>query len=825
MNSFIQELKLAQVSLSKRFGFVCTVALTLGLTLGALITVFNLNYLMLMKPLPYPEQQRLVAIDHDIKNESGVSGPSNNRVLPATIYGYQAHLKSDNSSFEEMAISKIDRKFLVSHNEQPSLVVLYSTPEYFSMLQANMALGRYFSIDEGLNKNAPVAVITYATWQQWFAGDANVIGSKIQLGDNSFSIIGVTADSFTQPDVFGTKAELWLPWDFNVNSQQELTNWGNSKNNIAIQAKLKKQVSLAQAQASLSSILNEELHRVFVPSNNANQQAGTARATLVPLKTRLLGDSRGRALLLMAAVIALLLIACSNVINLFYSRAAEKKRNFAIQAALGARKSHLFKAMFAETFLLTLLSCVIGLLIAAWGFELLKQLGEGQLSRLDELGLDMATILFSIFVTIILAVIFAFFSSRLVNYSALKEELQSSGKGSGLQISKLSRDILIVSQITLATLLLVGSFTVLEKAYSVVVHPLGFESSKVISFRLEAHSGLISEDAVAERKLKISAIEQQLLQLPQVDAISPSFGTPIGMSMSMAFNDSQNKNLGLIPVNFVSDNYFTLLQVPMIQGRMFTAAEISDGSPVLVLSRSAAKLVAKNAGLSVKNANVLGMKLLNGGTTVKEVIGVVEDTFDPTKSESDQGLDAFIPYSPWNMHFLIRLKESAELSKASLLKQLHQIDGNIRVSSFRSLDEIHSSALHHNKLNASVAAGLTLLALLLAGIGMYGVLSYSSQMRRYELGVRMAVGARTQEIIRLVIKDNMLPISIGIALSFVLTLVIYFFGKDTISSFNELPILPLLLTLPILVITALFASYIPLRKMLKHDPVKALRNE
>ena len=817
MNSFIQELKLAQASLYQRPGFVVTVVLTLGLTLGALITVFNLNYLLLMKPLPYPEQQSLVAIDHDIRRDDDIAAPANNRILPATIFGYQQHLRNDNSSFEQMTIINISRKFLVSHNEQPALNILYSTPEYFSMLATKMALGRYFSLDEGLNKNSAVTVITYDTWQKWFNGEANILGTKIQLGAQSFSIIGVTDESFVQPEVFGDKHQVWLPWDFNKNSSQELTNWGNSKRNIAVLAKLKKQVSVIKAQSSLSSILNTELHRTFVADTN-NQQPGTFQATLLPLETRLIGNSRGRALLLLAAVMALLLIACSNVINLFYSRAAEKQRNFAIQAALGARKSHLFKAMFAETVLLTFISGIIGLLIAAWGFELLKQLGEGQLSRLDELGLDFNTLLFSIVISLFLAMVFAFFSSRLVNYDALKEELQTSGKGSGLQISRFSRDVLIVSQIALATLLLVGSFSVLQKAYSVIIHPLGFKASNVFSISLDARAGLISEDAVQERNLKIAAIKDRLLGLPQVESMSASFGTPIGMTMSMAFSDSQSNNLGLIPVNFISENYFSLLQIPMIQGRMFTEAEIRDNSPLLVVSRSAAKLLAKNT-------NVLGMKLLNGGTTLKEVIGVVDDIYDPTKNKSDQGLDVFIPYSPWNMHFLIRIKENMALSKTSLLQQLHKIDNNLRVSNFELLTNRHQRALHHNKLNASVAAGLTLLALLLAGVGMYGVLSYGSQMRRYELGVRMALGARTQEIIRLVIKDNMLPISIGIGLSLALTVIIYLLGRDSISGLNELPILPLLITLPILVATALLASYMPVRKMLLQDPVKALRNE
>ena len=162
MSSFTQELKLAQASLSKRLGFVVTVVLTLGLTLGALITVFNLNYLLLMKPLPYPEQQSLVVIDHQTKtNIDKADSPTNHRILPATIYGYQQHLKNTASSFEKMSIFKIGQEFLTSHNEQPSLTVLYSTPEYFNMLGTKMALGRYFSSDEGLNKNNPVTVISF----------------------------------------------------------------------------------------------------------------------------------------------------------------------------------------------------------------------------------------------------------------------------------------------------------------------------------------------------------------------------------------------------------------------------------------------------------------------------------------------------------------------------------------------------------------------------------------------------------------------------------------------------------------------------------------
>jgi predicted permease len=817
MDGFIEELKLAQASLRDRPGFVLTVMLTLGLTLGALIAIFNLNYLLLMKPLPYPEQQRLVAIDN-ISTNDGLRTPDNSRLLPATVHHYQQQINKPQPLFEQMAIFKISRLFLSSHASQPRLPIIYATPEYFELLGTPMQMGRAFSQAEGFGQHNPVVVLSFAAWQQWFNGADDIVGQKIQLGETRFSVIGVTAKAFHQPEVFTTAAQIWLPWDFNDYHADELSNWNNSKRNIAAIARLKADVPLLQTQSLLNTAINDHYQRTAKNPNDNKADDSRFESPLVAFHTRLMGDSQSRALLLMASVAGLLLIACSNVINLFYSRAAEKQQTFAIQAALGARRSHLFKAMFAESLLMTVASGLLGLLVAAWGFELLKRLGEGQLSRLSELALDGTTLAFTALMAVLLAMIFALLSSRVVNYDALKEQLQSSGKGSGLQISTFARNVLVISQITLTTLLLAGAFVVLQQAYSVVSHPLGFNDDNLYSLSIDARANSDSQNAPEAKGQLINTITDKLSQLPQVQTVSPSFRGPIGVNMAMSFSDTDNNNLGFFPVNFVSKAHFKMMEVTILQGRMFTASEIKDQSKVVVVSRTAAQRFAKDG-------NALGINVFTEPGNPRKVIGIVEDTFDPNRRQDAQGKEVFLPYEPWNMHWLIKFNPHAQLSKLDLINQLTKINPSLKVARYDAIANEHQQALTHNKLNAGVAGGLTLLALLLASVGLYGVLSYSSQMRRYELGIRMALGARTGQITALVIRDNSTPIVIGIGLSMILTLLLYGLARQHIASVSDLPVLPLLMTLPVIIFTALIASYLPVRKIINEDPVKALRNE
>ncbi|WP_100644120.1 ABC transporter permease [Alteromonas facilis] len=812
MNAFLQELKIAIYSLRRRTGFVATVVLTLGITLGALVTFFNLNHVLLLKPLPYPEHERLQLTQHVMIDSNG-EATHNSPLVPGLLHTYK-----NQQSFELMTILSTGSEFLTSHHEQPRLAVTFTTPEYFELLATPMTIGRAFTQTEGLGQNNPVVILSYQSWQKWFQGDPQVLGRKITLRNTSFTIVGVAAQDFMEPEILGELSDVWAPWDFNGMDESLLKSWNNGQGNIAGFGRLNATTDEREAQAQLSNSLADAYQNFLSGIENRAELSGNIVLRFQSLKSRLLGDSHLQALLLMGSVFALLIIASANVINLFYSRAAEKQRTFAIQAALGARKRHLFTAMFAESLILTIASSLLGLVIAMWGIDLVKSLGQGQFNRLHELGLDMWAILFSLFVSIVLAAVFSLLSSSVVNYDNLKEQLQSSGKGSGLQISKQTRNLLVVSQIFLASLLLIGASMVLGQAYSVMNKSLGYDKTVMHSFSLDERVGLIEADEIARRNQMISDITTRINQLPQVAAIAPSFNTAIGYNMTMGAMDRDNNKRGSFPTNFVSSEYFQTLQIQVVEGRMFSEQEVRDNAPVAVLSRSAAEQVSQGE-------SVVGLKLTIGGGPLRTIVGVVEDVFDPVRTDEAQYHDAYLPHAPWNIHFIMRLQPGAELERQQLVTLIRDIDPGLRLANYRSFTERHDSVMLQDRITAGVAAGLSTLALLLAGTGIFGVLSYSSHMRRYELGVRMALGAKTRQISAMVIKDNMKPIGIGLALSLIVAAASYVVGQQYFGWFDGYSVSPLAITVPVILLTALLASFLPVRNVIRKDPIKALRND
>ncbi len=813
MISFVQELKISLQSLRGRPGFVATVVMTLGITLGALITFFNLNHMLLVKPLPYPDHERLQLTQHEFLDSNGQTSAVST-LVPGLLHTYK-----NQQSFEQMAILSTGSEFLTSHQEQPRLAVTFTTPEYFELLAMPMALGRAFNQSAGLDSNNPVVVLSYQSWQRWFQGSNDVIGSKLHLRNTSYTIVGVAAKDFMEPEIVADLSDVWAPWDFNGMSDNLLQSWNNGQGNIAGLGKLSADAQIQREQADLSNLLDGAYQNFVAGVENRTELSGSIRMRLEPLKARLLGDSHMQGLLLMGAVLALLVIASANVINLFYSRAAEKQRTFAIQAALGARKKHLFTAMFAESLILMVASGLLGLLLAMWGIDLVKSLGQSQFNRLHELGLDAIAVVFAVVISVVLAAVFSLLSSRVVNYDNLQEQLQSSGKGSGLQISSRSRNILVVSQIFLASLLLVGSSIVLGKAFSVINQPLGYDTSVLHSFSLDERVGLIDADEMARRDQFINDITTRILQLPQVESIAPSFNTAIGYNMTMAVIDRDNNQLGSFPTNFVASDYFRTMQVPMVEGRMFSEQEVRERAQVAILSRSAAEQVAQGQ-------SALGLKLVIGGGEVRTVVGIVDDVFDPVRDgDSNQLQDAYLPHAPWNIHFVMRTQPGADLSREQLVALIRDVNPGLRLANYRTFTDRHDRVIRQDKITAGVAAGLSLLALLLAGAGIFGVLSYSSHMRRYELGVRMALGAKARQISAMVIKDNMRPISMGLLFSVLVIALTYGIGHMHYGWFAGYSLMPLLLTLPVILLTAFLASYLPVRSVIRKDPMKALRNE
>jgi predicted permease len=799
------ELKLAANSLLKIPGFSITVITTLAITLGALICIFNLNHLLLVKSLPYPDANKLMVLEQsyleDGKTYSGAQS------APGMIVWYKQQ-----QEFSELALLRDVKGQISDHPEQPSVLASYVTSEYFSLLQPEMHLGRGISDNEGFGEHQPVALLSYDTWKNYYQSQPDIVNQKLMLGDVSYKIIGVTAKTFHAPANRNNEAiQLWLPWDF---QGLDPADWGIQTRALTGMGKLKDGITNVQAITSLSRQINEE----YITSDEA-RPGDTVGAVLTPLKQKIIGDSKNIALLLLAGVVGLLLIAITNVTNLFLSRAAEKQRVMAIQAALGAKPSHLFYSMFAESLLLCVAAGLLGLLVAGWGFVLLQELAAKQLPRITELGLDNITLAFTLLIVLTLAAIFAKLSSRVVNYAKLQSQLASSGKGSGLQVSSRTRHILIIMQVTLASLLLVGASVIIQEALKTVFQPLGYNEKNISYMRFEASKDYNSS---AQINLLTNEVKTKILQLPQVEDVARTIAPTIFQgAFSIQLKSAQQKRLGSFATSLVDRNYFDVIELPIVTGRTFTEETSSeDDINEIILSESLARHLVPNGDAIGKSFSV------GGGDKLYKTVGIVKDYYSPTNKDQTDFYRYYLSYSPFReLGLEIRLKQNGILDKQTIRTLLENINPKLRLRTLVSHAQMHDALIYRHKLAAGLTITLSALALLLAAAGIYGVLTYSIQMRRYELGIHLALGAKTHRILNMVLKESLKPVLQGLAGSLVLVGLLFLLARQQLSSMIQLDLVTMVCAMFVLLLVSYLACYLPARKVIMEDPVKALRNE
>lgn len=798
LNNFIkQDMKLALNSLLKLPGFSITAIATLAFTLAALAVVLNINYLVLTKPLPYPNADALIVTDQS----ETINGE--------TQYGFQMlsaqfHLYNDRQFIDRMAIIELAGGRIVDLKDKPFVDGLRVTPEYFSLLNTPMHLGRYFNADEGINDRQTVMVLSYHSWQQHFGSDPGIIGHYTQIDQTRYQIIGVSAAHFEPPEIFGSsRVDAFFSFPDEIST---VSHWANITSGVNGLARLKPGVSIAQANLVLGKQLNE-LYQGR-PNVVANTSIG---ASFTGLKQKIVSDSTEMALLLLAGVLTLLVIAISNLTNLFLSRAAQKHRVMAIQAALGAKPKHLFAGLFAEALLICAIACIMGLLLAAWIMVWLETDLQSLFTRLQTLSLDKVTVLASISISLGIAIVMAWLCSKQVHYATLNSQLQASGKGCSAQISTLTRNLLIASQIGFATLLLFGATSVLSPTLERLNKVVGFNTDQVYDLAVDT-----ADIDVSELRQLTGHIKQALKAQPQVKDVARST-SPLNMGWEIYLYDAQNTLLGIVSTGYFDTNSFELLQHELVDGNTFSPFEGEQVPPAeIIISESLAKRL-------FNGQSAIGQTLQTALDTPLTVVGVVKDIYVPDMRPSYAVERFYLPYRSQRLWFSVKL--NSELSRNDINNLLKTIHPSLSVSQYISLNERLAQRLQRTKLTALLTISLIMLALTLAAAGVYGVLSYSVQMRRYELGIHLSLGAHTHRVIAMVIKQSMQPVIIGIlagtgtaALSFLMM------EKFWRISFNA-EIQSVLMTIPVILTIAFIACYLPVRKVVAEDPLKALRSE
>ena len=792
-----QEFKLAFASLMKLPSFSFTVIMTLAVTLSALAVVLNINYMVLTKPLPYPEAEKLIVTDQS----ETINGE--------TQYGFQIlsaqfHLYQDKTYIDEMALMSDYGGKLKDIPSEPYIDAIQVTPEYFSLLGMPMLLGRHLNEQENVNEKQRAVVFSYDTWLKHFKGDPDVVGQQTRIGNANYKIVGVASPEFEAPEVFGNfTIQAWVSFHQEISTT---THWYSITSGINGIAKLKPGVTIEQASATLGQQINE----LYLGQEDVAPDTSIG-ARFMPLKAKIIGDSDEMAFILLVGVIALLFIAVTNISNLFFSRAAQKQRVMAIQAALGAKPKHLFVGMFSEALILIVSAWVLGCVLAGWILVWLQNDLQIIFPRMQNLALDSVTLIASAVISIAIALVMAKLSVKQVNYAQLVEDLHVSGKGTSAQISSRTRNLLVATQVGLATILLMGATAILSPVYNKLTKSVGFESEPVHHLRVD--SGNV-EEGVFEYSLQI---KQALVNLAEVEDAARTLATPLAMGWENYLFDADNKMLGIVSSGMFDNNIFSVMGQTLLEGRAFSEIEKQDAIPQeIIISESLAKRL-------FKDESAIGKTLQQAPNEPSTVVGVVSDIYVPDRS-FDYAIERYyLPYPGDSLEFTLKL--NSPLNEDKLLNTLQSINPSFSVSRFYSLDSAIDNRLRQAKLIGILTLSLVSLALCLAAVGIYGVLSYSVQMRRYELGIHLSLGAHTHRLIAMVVKQSMVPVTIGIATGLVLALLAHLVGSQVWVYQLRADLLTFIFALPIMGFIAAFACYWPVKKVISADPIKALRNE
>jgi predicted permease len=814
----IKDFSNALYALGRAKGYAATVIITLAVTLGTLLATFNLNYTLIAAPLPYADEDRLIVskTPYFVNNERLYDDGAPMQLLPV-IY------QRDKTTFENTALVgySYTGMSLRDKADSPKILIAYTTPGYMQMFQMPILHGRAFSADEDLNTHTAVAILSEHIWRKHYNADPAMVGKNIQVAQHQFKVIGIAAESFVEPRLIGPNRsnDLWLPWDFNPDpcvqgliARSCMVGWH------FMLGKLK----AAGQHQQVAQQLSAELNALFKDSVSDSQAASNDSITFEaqPLRQTLVGDSESKTLWLFVGSLVLLCIASANTLNLVLARAVRQQRSMAIQAALGAQKKHIFIHVFAEMLILLLLTLLFALAVAHAQYQLLQQVAEIYLPRVTELQLNLPTLLFATMMTLSLGCTFAYLVVRQINYRFLNRQLQSSGKGSGLQISALVRQLLIISQVTLTAVLLVACMMVMQQAIGKLNQYIGFNTDRIYQVDLDELMQEIAPENMAARRLEkkreLTEIRDLLAQHPAVSSASvanyapANFDGVYGSGSWYKSAEETDENLVMGRVTDTDPNFLPMFDIKILSGRNFTPQEFTENTAVLLVNQSFANTVWPNQ-------QAVGQRLYGARGRTWDVIGVVPDFNLTDQYSATEPLRAFSARTTgdYGGTLLFKLKPGMHLTKTEMNNLLTQVSPRYRTAEIFSLEQNVKTIQFADYLAAGVTMSLSAITVFLAAVGIYGVLSYSVQLRRYELGVRMAIGARPVTILMQLLRENIKPVLIGFLASMLLLVVLWFAVQA--SSFKiELSaqgfLLPFLMILLLTTIVSLLSVWSVIRK-------------
>ncbi len=807
MNTLWQDLRYAVRMMGKNLSVTAIVVVVLALGIGANAAIFSVVNAVLLRPLPYADPDKLVRLSEDSPN------------VPQMSISYPNFLdwREQNKVFSGIAAMQFRSLNLTGTDEPERLAGRGVSAEFFDLLGIRPALGRSFASEEDRPGANPVCIISHGLWERRFGSDSAIINKQVTLSGASYTVIGVLPATYA----FGTPTDVFVPIGLRADEMKER---GNHPGIYAI-ARLKPGVTVETARAELIAMAQRIGVQYGMKGNSA---------TLTPLHEAFVGDVRRPLLILLGAVGFVLAIGCANVANLLLARAATRQKEMAIRAALGAGRLRIIRQLLTESVLLGLLGGIIGLLFALWGIDLLRSATVDILPTTAVMKLDGSVLIFTLLVSLVTGIVFGLAPALAVAKSNLHDTLKEGGRGSGPGgRSAWLRSALVVSEVALSLVLLVGAGLLVKSFVRILDTDAGFKPQNLLTMQLALNA---KPDEGAKVLNFFNDLNGRIKGLPGVESAAFSNGIPLGQTADTSFAivgrpkpepGKQPQTMLYIP----SPDYLQAMGIRLIKGRFFTMQDTQHSPRVAVIDETFARQ-------QFPNEEPIGHYLAGDGkdNPDAEIVGVVAhvkhfglDADERVQPQLylpfNQAPDDLLPILSPRMTLVIRTKTDPLSLIAAVRHQVQTLDPNQPVFNVSTMEQTLDQSLGTQRLSMSLLMVLASLALILAAVGIYGVMSYTVTQRTHEIGIRMAIGAQRRDVFRMVIGRGMVLVLFGVALGLI--------GAFSLTRLMRTMLFGVAPTDPVTFVTiailltgvALVACYVPGRRATKVDPLVALRYE
>ena len=803
METIYQDLRYSVRMMIKSRAFTAIAVLALALGIGANSAIFSVVNSVLLRPLPFDEPDRLLMVwETNIKR--GQSG------TPASVANF-VDWQNQNTVFEH--ISAFDSSsFIMTGGAEPERIPgVRVSATLFPLLRVSPFLGRSFTAEDDKAGASPVVIVSYNFWKQRLGSDTNLEGKSLVLEGKIHQVVGVMPKGF---QFYNLESELWTPFAFTADDMSS-----RGAHYINVVARLNPGVTKEQAQEDMGRIAN--LLADQYPDTNSGRGIN-----LVGLHEQLVGDVRPALLILLATVGFVLLIACANVANLLLARAASRHKEVAIRMALGANRSRLIRQLLTESILLALIGGGIGLLLALWGVDLLTALAPDNLQSVKGVGMDSHVLGFTLVVSLMTGIMFGLVPALQASKPDLNEALKEGGRTSADSRRNFFRTLLVVFEVSLSLVVLIcAGLMVMSFSRLLQVSP-GFNPDNVLTM------GLSLPDTKYKEPEQWSAFTRQVLDrvnvLPGIQSAGAITNLPFGDgNMMLTFRRTDGppmlpseQHATIFHAN--TPGYFQTMGIPLMKGRDFTEHDAENAPPVLIINETMARLHFADED-PVGKTMIVGY----GNPVPRQIIGIVGDV-KHTGLAKDQRAETYSPCAQTPFPFITLVVRSTSDTAgllAAIRREVQAIDKDQALASVRTMRERISNSVAQPRFYTLLLSLFAVVALLLAAVGVYGVMSYSVTQRTREIGIRMALGADRTNIVKLVIRQGMAPAVIGVAIGLVaafgltrlMTSLLFAVSATDPVTFASISLL--------LTTVALLACYIPARRATKVDPMVALRYE